>query len=153
MSPRIAIAAKKLVVLGIVFGIATFNCGTTTAFAARASGAPEAFQVQGAANFCGGIEYTVPSDRQAVIETVSGQAETSFGNNIYWLLTTTVGGVPAYQVFVPIQTAFGTFVLSAQTLRHADPDTTVRLVPFFSVGASLVSCNFISFSGHLQQKP
>jgi hypothetical protein len=152
MSRRICVAAKPLFVLGIVFASTTFNCAAATSFAAQASAAPEVFQVQGAANYCGGVEYTVPSDHQAVIETVSGEAQTSSGNNVYWVLTTTVGDVPAYQVFVPIQTVFGTFVLSTQTRRYADPGTIVSLVPSFTVGASLVSCNFISFSGHLRQK-
>ncbi len=150
MSRRIAFTIEKLIVLGIMFGIVAIECGPITAFAARASTAPVAFQVQGVANDCAGAEYTVPSNRLAVIETVSGEAQTSSGANTFWLLTTTVGGVSAYQVFAPTQPAFGIFVLSAQTLRYADADTTIRLTPFFTAGASLVSCNFISFTGHLQ---
>ncbi len=148
MCRTIAVIVEKLIVAGTVFAAVCVGWGGGAAWAAPAT--PVAFQVQGAANNCDGAEYTVPANRHAVIEAVSGEAQVGFGTNPFWILSTTVGGVTAYQVFAPTQPIFGTFVVSAQTLRYADADTSVRLVPFFSPGATVTSCNFISFSGHVQ---
>ncbi len=139
---------KKLVVLGIIFATATF--GFRAASAAPPSAAQVPFQVQIAGD-CGPLSYSVPNDRQAVIENVSAVAQTpGSATNFLWALTTTAGGVSANHAFAPSQTATGTWVVSAQTRLYADPGTSVALGAFF-IGEGTFTCQFVSISGFLQK--